>query len=51
VRVSLKGNVSYIINNETFEDATFNQLVTRLKGRFGTEGQSSLYQSRLRVRR
>jgi len=51
LRVSPKGNSSYIIDDETFEDATFDQLVTRLKCRFGTEGQSSLYQSKLRVRR
>jgi len=38
--VSLKGNASYIIDDETFEDATYEQLVARLKSRFGTEEQS-----------
>jgi len=51
LRVSLKGNASYTIENETFVDATFDQLVTRLKCRFGTEGQCSLFQAKLRVRR
>jgi len=35
----------------SFEDATYEQMVTRLKSRFGTERQSYLYQARLRVRR
>jgi len=51
LRVSLKGNASYKIDDETFVDATFEQLVTRLKCKFGTEGQSSFYQAKLRVRR
>jgi len=51
LRVSLRGNAFYIIDDETLGEATFEQLVTCLKSRFGTEGQSSLYQSRLRVRR
>jgi len=51
LRVILKGNAAYIIDVETFEDATYEQLVARLKSRFGTEGQSYLYQARLRVRR
>jgi len=51
LRLSLKGNASYIIDNETFEDATYEQLVARLKSRFGTEGQSYLYQAQLRIRR
>jgi len=51
LRVSIKGNAAYIIDDETFEDATYEQLVARLKSRFGTEGQSYLYQARLRVRR
>jgi len=51
LRVSLKGNASYIIDDETFEDAMYEQLVAWLKSRFETEGQSSLYQARLRMRR
>jgi len=51
LRVRLKGNAAYIIDDETFEDATYEQLVARLKSRFGTEGQSYLYQAPLRVRR
>jgi len=31
LRVSLKSNASYIIDDETFEDATYEQLVARLK--------------------
>jgi len=46
-----KGNASYIIDDETFEDATYEQLAEKLKSRFGTEGQSSLYQSKIRIRR
>jgi len=42
LRVCLKGNAAYIIDDETFEDATYEQLVARLKSRFGTEGQSYL---------
>jgi len=42
LRVSLKGNAAYIIDDETFEDATYEQLVARLKSRFGMEGQSYL---------
>jgi len=51
LKVSLKRNAAYIIDVETFEDATYKQLVARLKCRFGTEGQSYLYQAGLRVRR
>jgi len=51
LRVSLKGNAAYIIDDETLEDATYEQLVVRLKSKFGTEGQSYLYQARLRQRR
>jgi len=47
----LKGNASYIIDKETFEDATYEQLAEKLKSRFGTEEQSSLYQSKMRIRR
>jgi len=31
LRVDLKGNAAYIINDESFEDATYEQMVTRLK--------------------
>jgi len=51
LRVCLNWNAAYIIFYETFEDATYEQLVARLKSRFGTKGQSYLYQARLRVRR
>jgi len=51
LRVCLKGNAAYIIDDETFKDATYEQLVARLKSRFGTEGQFYLYQACLRVRR
>jgi len=51
LRVSLKGNAAYIIDDENLEGASYQKLIKRLKGRFGTEGQSSLYRSQLRTRR
>jgi len=41
----------HVIDEETFEDAIFEPLTLKLESRFGMEGQSSLYQSRMRVRR
>jgi len=43
LRVSLKGNAAYIIDDENLEGASYQKLIKRLKSRFGTEGQSSLY--------
>jgi len=51
LRVSLKGNAAYIIDDENLEGASCHRLIKRLKSRFGTEGQSSLYRSQLRTRR
>jgi len=51
LRVSLNGNAAYIIDDENLEGASYQKLIKRLKGRFGTEGQSSLYRSQLRTRR
>jgi len=51
LRVSLKGNAAYIMDDENLEGASCRKLVKRLKSRFGTEGQSSLYHSQLRTRR
>jgi len=51
LRVSLKGNAAYIIDDENLEGASYHKLIKQLKGRFGTEGQSSLYRSQLRTRR
>jgi len=51
LRVSLKGNAAYIIDDDMFKDATYEQLVARLKSRFANEGQSYLYKARLRMRR
>jgi len=51
MRVSFKRNAAYIIDDENLEGATYQKLVKRLKGRFGTEGQSSLYRSQLRTRK
>jgi len=51
LRVSLKGNAAYIINNENLKGAPCHRLIKRLKSRFGTEGQSSLYGCQLRTRR
>jgi len=45
LRVSLKGNAAYIIDDENLEGASYQKLIKRLKSRFGTEGQSSLYRS------
>jgi len=51
LRVSLKGNAAYIINDKNLEGASCRTIIKRLKSRFGTEGQSSLYRSQLRTRR
>jgi len=45
LRVSLKGNAAYIIDDENLKGASCRRLIKRLKSRFGTEGQSSLYRS------
>jgi len=51
LRVSLKGNAAYIIDDENLEGASCRRLIKRLKSRFGTKRQSSLYRSQLRTRR
>jgi len=51
LRVSLKGNAAYIIDDENLEGASYQKLIKRLKSRFGTEGQSSLYRSQMRTRK
>jgi len=47
LRVSLKGNAAYIIDDENLEEASYQKQIKRLKSRFGTEGQSSLYRSQM----
>jgi len=51
LRVSLKGNAAYIIDDETLEGASYPKLIKRLKSRFGTEGQSSLYRFQMGTRK
>jgi len=51
LRVSLKGNAAYIIDDENLEGASYHKLIKRFKSRFGTEGQSSLYRSQMRTRK
>jgi len=51
LRISLKGNDTYIIDDGAFATASYVKLVTRLKNQFGEEGQSSLYQSQMHTRR
>jgi len=51
LRVSLKGNAAYIMDDKNLEGASCRKLVKRLKSWIGTEGQSSLYRSQLRTRR
>jgi len=51
LRVSLKGNAAYIIDDENLEGASYQKLIKRLKSRFGTEGQSSLYRSQMHTRK
>jgi len=51
LRVSLKGNAAYIIDDENLKGASYQKLIKRLKSRFGTEGQSSLYRSQMRTRK
>jgi len=45
LRVSLKGNAAYIIDDENLEGASYQKFIKRLKSRFGTDRQSSLYRS------
>jgi len=47
----LRGNAPYIIDDENLEGASYNKLIKRLKNRFSTKGQSSLYRSQLRIKR
>jgi len=51
LRVSLKGNAAYIIDNENLEVASNPKLIKWLNSRFGTEGQSSPYRSQMRTRK
>jgi len=51
LRVSLKGNAAYIIDDENLEGASYQKLIKRLQSRFGTEGQSSLYRSQMPTRK
>jgi len=51
LRVSLKGNAAYIIDDENLEGASYQKLIKRLKIRCGTESQSSLYCSQMRTRK
>jgi len=51
LRVSLKGNAAYLIDDENLEGASYQKLIKRLKSRFGTEGQSSLYHFQMRTRK
>jgi len=51
LRVSLKGNAAYIIEDETLEGAAYPKLIKRLQSRFWTEGQSSLYRSQMRTQK
>jgi len=46
LRVGLKGSAAYIIDDESFEDATYEQMVTRLKK--GMERKVSLHSIDLR---
>jgi len=39
LRVSLKGNAAYILGDGAFTRTSYEKLVTRLKNRFGEEGQ------------
>jgi hypothetical protein len=51
LRVSLKGSAAYIVDDEDNLDASYDQLVDKLKRRFGTQGQTTLYRSQLRTRK
>jgi len=51
LKICLKGNAAYILDDGAFAKASYAKLVTRLKNRFGEEGQSSLYFSQMRTRR
>jgi len=51
LRVSLNSIAAYIIDDENLEGASYQKLIKRLKSRFGTEGQSSLYRSQMRTRK
>jgi len=47
LRISRKGYAAYILDDGAFTHASYEKLVTRLKSRFGEEGQSSLYRSQM----
>src|SRR5258708_33734914 len=47
----LKGNAARVIKDGSDTGATFDEIVMRLKRRYGTDGQASLYRIQLRNRR
>ena len=51
LRNSLKGNATHVLNDGRGAVKGFSELVERLRRRFGTDGQTSVYRAQLRNRR
>ncbi len=51
LRNSLKGNAAHILEDGSGTNASYKELVERLKNRYGTEGQVSLFKMQLKSRR
>src|SRR6266496_6429251 len=51
LRNSLKGNAAHILEDGSGANASYRELVERLKNRYGTEGQMSLFKMQLKSRR
>src|SRR6266496_2735803 len=51
LRNSLKGNAAHILEDGSGANASYKELVERLKNRYGTEGQMSLFKMQLKSRK
>src|SRR6266568_3341146 len=51
LRNSLKGNAAHILEDGSGANASYRELVERLKNRYGTEGQMSLFKMQLKSRK
>ena len=51
LRISLKGTAAELLSADGTEYTSYEQLVDKLKQRYGTEGQLTLYRTQLRTRR
>ena len=51
LRISLRGSAALLLSADGAHCSTFEELVDKLKRRYGTEGQVALYRTQLRTRR